>query len=155
MAKRTAAIDADTGAEPGIDGYVLEDQVGHVLRRASQRHTAIFAAGMRPPGLTPTQFAAMVKLCELGPLSQNRLGRLAAMDAATMMGVIRRLLERGWIVRHPDPGHGRRLLLALTPEGDSVIRDAVDHARAITAETLAPLSAGERDTLLRLLKRLG
>lgn len=149
------AIAADQPPESGIDGYVLEDQVGHVLRRASQRHAALFADAIAPSGLTPTQFAAMVKLRELGPVSQNHLGRLAAMDAATMMGVIRRLIERGWIARTADPAHGRRLLLALTGEGCAVIDDALPRARAITEATLAPLDAAERATLLRLLKRIG
>jgi len=54
--------------------YRLNDQIGHILRRAHQRHTVIFA-GLMPEGLTPTRFAAMAKLLEAGTLSQNELGR--------------------------------------------------------------------------------
>ncbi|HEY0834288.1 MAG TPA: MarR family transcriptional regulator [Azospirillum sp.] len=154
-AKKTPGVSAT--AEPprlGVDGYVLEDQIGHILRRVHQRHASIFQERIGPDGLTPTQFAAMVKIHEVGPLSQNYLGRLAAMDAATMQGVIRRLLERGYVSRTPDPSHGRRLLLALTPEGRRVIRAALDNARAITRETLAPLTPAERETLIALLRRL-
>ena len=46
------------------DSYVLERQVGFVMRRAVQRHIAIFSALI--PEMTPTQFAALAKLCELG-----------------------------------------------------------------------------------------
>lgn len=146
--------DHPAAAPRGVDGYVLEDQIGHVMRRAFQRHAAIFAEGIEPTGLTPMQFAVMVKLYELGPQSQNHVGRLAAMDAATMMGVIRRLLERGWAARTPDPAHARRLLLTLTEDGEAVIRKALTAARRITADTLAPLSEEERGVLLGLLKRL-
>src|SRR3546814_4425941 len=45
----------------------------------------------------------MARLHEMGKLSQNRLGRLAAMDPATIQGVIRRLHERGFIERLADP----------------------------------------------------
>ncbi|MGQ9368024.1 MarR family winged helix-turn-helix transcriptional regulator [Azospirillum sp. ST 5-10] len=150
---------AEAPAEPestaaGVDGYVLEEQIGHILRRVHQRHAAIFQERIGAAGLTPTQFAAMVKILEVGPLSQNYLGRLAAMDAATMQGVIRRLLERNYVDRSPDPSHGRRLLLALTAEGERVVRGCLDNARAITRETLAPLAPAEQATLLALLRRL-
>ena len=64
------------------DDYLLDAQVGYMLRQAHQRHTTIFASLM-VDGLTPTQWAALAKLKEIGPSSQNLLGRLTAMDAAT------------------------------------------------------------------------
>ena len=66
-----------------LGGYRLEDQVGFYLRRAGQRHAAIFAEYMTDD-LTPTQWAALVKLAEFVSLSQNLLGRETAMDAATI-----------------------------------------------------------------------
>ena len=57
---------------PAIEGrrnreepYVLDDQVGFVLRQAQQRHPTIFAAEMIE-GVTPTQWAALAKLRECG-----------------------------------------------------------------------------------------
>ena len=73
-----------------LGGYRLEDQVGFYLRRAGQRHAAIFAEYMTDD-LTPTQWAALVKLAEFVSLSQNLLGRETAMDAATIKGVVDRL----------------------------------------------------------------
>ena len=43
------------------EGYILDDQVGFVLRQAQQRHTTMFASLMIE-GLTPTQWAALAKL---------------------------------------------------------------------------------------------
>ncbi len=108
---------------PAIEGrrkrkqsYVLDDQVGFLLRQAQQRHTTIFATEMIED-LTPTQWAALAKLRELGACSQNHLGRQTAMDAATIKGVIDRLTGRGFTTTGPDPRDGRRLLVALTPAG--------------------------------------
>src|SRR5215831_6087288 len=75
-------------------GYVLEDQIGFVLRRAHQHATEIFNNVMNGFELTPRQFAALSKLHDLGPTSQNQLGRLVAMDPATMFGVASRLAKR-------------------------------------------------------------
>ena len=79
--------------------YVLEDQAGHLLRRAHQRHSAIFQATIGDDQLTPLQFAALMKLSDVAETSQNLLGRMTAMDAATMQGVIKRLIARGLIER--------------------------------------------------------
>ena len=46
--------------------YVLNAQVGFLLRVAMQRHTAIFTSRMIAD-LTQTQFAALAKLFEVGP----------------------------------------------------------------------------------------
>jgi DNA-binding MarR family transcriptional regulator len=133
--------------------YVLDDQIGFVLRQAQQRHTTLFAAEMIE-GLTPTQWAALAKLREFGACSQNHLGRLTAMDAATIKGVIDRLSARGFTLARADPADARRLLVELTNEGASLYDRAVPIARAITEKTLEKLEAGERATLLALLRRL-
>ena len=133
--------------------YVLDAQVGFVLRQAQQRHTTIFASLMIE-GLTPTQWAALAKLREVGPSSQNLLGRLTAMDAATIKGVIDRLTKRGFTATNPDPADGRRLLVALTEDGEAVYARAKPLAEQITEETLKPLSAEERRAFVVLLGRL-
>jgi len=133
--------------------YVLDDQIGFVLRQAQQRHTTLFAAEMIE-GLTPTQWAALAKLRECGACSQNHLGRLTAMDAATIKGVIDRLSARGFTLTRADPADARRLLVDLTGKGAELCDRAIPIARAITQKTLEKLDAGERATLLALLRRL-
>ena len=133
--------------------YRLDEQVGFILRQAAQRHTTIFAALM-VDDLTPTQFAALAKLTELGPCSQNRLGRLTAMDGATIKGVIDRLTKRGLTETSQDPDDGRLLVVALTDLGRAVAARALPAGARITEETLAPLEAEERAQFLALLGKL-
>jgi MarR family transcriptional regulator, lower aerobic nicotinate degradation pathway regulator len=134
-------------------GYTLNDQVGFVLRQVNQRHTLIFANCMGHD-LTPTQWAALAKLFEAGACSQNLLGRLTAMDAATIKGVVDRLVRRKLAGTCPDPANRRRRLVDLTSHGRELVRQLISPAHQITEETLAPLSAGERETFLTLLKKL-
>lgn len=133
-------------------GYRLETQVGFLMRRANQRHLGLF--GTRIPGLTPTQFAALAKLCELGQVSQNALGRATAMDAATVKGVIDRLAARGLVRAVPDAADRRRLTVSLTPEGRALFERLAAAALAVSDETLAPLSPAERRAFLALLRKL-
>ncbi|MBY0431963.1 MAG: MarR family transcriptional regulator [Rhodospirillales bacterium] len=134
--------------------YALEDQVGHLLRRANQRHVALFMANISDDQLTPTQFSALVKIGDCGEVSQNHLGRLTAMDPATSFGVIRRLLTRRLISRRPDPDDARRVLLRLSPAGEELRAQAIVRARTITTATLAPLKPEEQTVFLSLLRRL-
>ena len=139
---------------PGIGTpYRLDEQVGFLLRQVTQRHAAIFASGIGID-LTPTQWAALAKLAEAGPQSQNLLGRQTAMDAATIKGVIDRLTRRGLTETCRDPDDGRRLLVALTPDGAAAVARAAPAALRITENTLATLTAPERRSLVRLLEKL-
>jgi DNA-binding MarR family transcriptional regulator len=76
------------------------------------------------------------------------------MDAATIKGVVDRLLKRGFVTTRPDPADGRRTLIALTPKGADLIAAATPAAEAITAATVEPLSPGERQLLLELLAKI-
>ena len=134
------------------DQYVLERQVGFVMRRAVQRHIAIFSALI--PEMTPTQFAALAKLCELGQASQNELGRLTSMDVATIKGVVDRLRARSLITSAPLESDKRRLMLTPTRKGRALYRKYVPQAAEVTRQTLAPLNDDERRQLLQLLERL-
>src|SRR5580700_6387687 len=150
MAKTVAAR---KGVKPARSAYNLDEQVGFILRQVWQRHAAIFAREIGI-NLTPTQWAALSKLAETGPCSQNLLGRLTAMDVATIKGVIDRLTARGLTETSPDLEDGRRLLVSLTKAGRALTEQALTKAAAISEETLAPLTDDEREVLITLLKKL-
>ena len=132
--------------------YRLEDQIGFKLRLANQRHLEIFAADM--PDVTPRQFAVLAKLLDEGTVSQNQLGRLVAMDAATTKGVVERLSRTGLIATEPSTTDRRRLEVSLTDAGRAFVTEALPVAAAISARTTSKLSPRERDRLLALLDKL-
>lgn len=134
-------------------GYVLDEQIGYLLRKAWQRNTVIFTDKIIE-GLTPTQFAVMYRLSEVGSVSQNQLGRSVAMDGATTKGVIDRLLARNLVQTRPDPDDRRRHLISLTQVGWRLFEKVVMIAHDVSAETLTPLTQTEQRTLIRLLSKL-
>src|SRR3954469_22510693 len=147
------SVSPKRAVKPARPSSILDEQIGFILRQVSQRHATIFARAIGV-NLTPTQWAALAKLNETGPCSQNQLGRLTAMDIATIKGVIDRLPARGLTEPAPDPADGRRLLVSLTRAGQQLAEKALPNALAITKETLAPLDAKERDILMELLSKL-
>lgn len=133
-------------------GYRLEDQIGFKLRLANQRHLEIFSRHM--PDVTPTQFAVLAKLRDAGRISQNQLGRLVGMDAATTKGVVDRLRKKGLIQSMPSDTDLRRLDIFLTEAGRQFTAEAVEQARRISEETLAKLTPRETARLIALLDKL-
>lgn len=133
--------------------YALDEQVGFLLRLASQRHVLIFQKHISE-NLTPTQFSTLMRIAEHGQMSQNHLGRMAAMDVATIKGVVDRLKVKGLVRSTPDLKDKRRSAISLTDEGKAMISSLKTDGVAITKDTLSPLKPSEQKTLLSLLKRL-
>ncbi len=139
---------ASTGAS-----YVLEDQIGFLLRKANQRHRSIFSTRV-DNSIAPAQFSALAKLHQLGPLSQNRLGRLIALDSATIKGVVNRLVQAGYVTSERSEDDARLRIIDLSNEGRAHIKTLLPLAAEITELTLAPLSDRESLTLHRLLDKI-
>lgn len=134
------------------DAYQLSTQVGYNLRRANQRHLAIFAQHV--DGLTPTQFAALARLYECGTLSQNKLGRLTAMDSATIKGVVERLKIKNLVGSRADLTDQRLRLVELSDLGRLTFERAQIQALAARQETVARLSNEETQILEAILAKL-
>ena len=137
------------------EAYRREDQVGYWLRRAYQRHMAIFAGIMSDLDLTSMQFAALVKLHELKAVSQTELGRLTGMDRATISGVVARLKRRNLVLYKPDPLDKRSRIIALTPAGDTLLQEAMQRIGRVTEQTLEPIGSADRDSLRAILQKMG
>lgn len=105
-------------------------------------------------GLTAPQFSTLAKLREVGPCSQNYLGRLIHYDSATITGVITRLKARGLITSYEDPLDPRRREIDLTEKGRRIADAAIEAVGEISSETFAPLSQQEFRTLTEILKKV-
>ena len=149
MKQRPQTPTSDPTAE-----YRLEDQVGYWLRRAYQRHMAIFAAVMSDLDLTSVQFAALVKLRDMKAVTQTELGRLIGIDRATISGVVSRLQKRGLLQFRLDPLDRRSRIIALTAAGEALLGLALQRTEQVGDDTLAPISEVERDALREMLRKL-
>ena len=137
---------------PDQNKYQLEDQIGFKLRLANQKHLEVFSQLM--PEVTPTQFAVLAKLGKMDSLSQNHLGRLVGMDAATTKGVVDRLKKKGYVLSTPSQTDLRRLDISLTTDGRAFTAKALKTAQSISAKTASRLSQRELERLLGLLDKI-
>lgn len=134
-----------------LDSYRLDDAPGFLLRVALRTHTSIFGAKMIEE-FTGPQFSTLAKLKEVGPCSQNHLGRLIHYDSATITGVINRLKSRGLIKSSKDPLDPRRREIDLTEKERRIADAAIETIGEISGETFPPLTQGEFRALTEILK---
>lgn len=149
--KKQAPASKGSGGVP--ETYVMTDQVGFLMRVAMQRHTTIFMSLM-PHGLTQPQFAVLAKLVEIGTCSQNELGRLVYLDAATIKGVVRRLNAKKLVTTKLSPKDRRRSMIVVTKLGERIAAEAIAVAHQVTRQTLAPLRSTEQRQVVRLLQKM-
>ncbi len=134
--------------------FSIDDQIGHVLRRAYQAASAHLARRLKPYDLKPQQFATLQRLRELGTTPQNRLGEAVDMPRANIHKMVERLHDRGLVELRADPADARVRLVALSRQGRALAEELIPLDIASTQDALAPLSDGERKTLYRLLRRI-
>jgi DNA-binding MarR family transcriptional regulator len=134
--------------------FSLDDQIGHVLRRAYQSASSHFARRLRQFDLKPQQFATLARLAELGPSGQNGLGDAVGMPRANIHAMVERLRAKGLVETGADPADSRRRIVALTDAGRALLDELVPLDRQSTEDALAPLDPAERAALYGLLRRL-
>jgi DNA-binding MarR family transcriptional regulator len=143
-----AGAPAAATAQPEVDFNVA-------LRRAHQRMTDIFAEVMQRYDISPSQFEALSKIADLGPLSQSQLERQMALAPAELLALVGRLNRRGLVRPFSAPGDARQLLLDLSVEARAVMAEMKKAADMAAARMLAPLDPQDAKTLAALLSRLG
>lgn len=87
-------------------------------------------------------------------ITANQISQWLRTDKAWVGRSVDRLIAAGYVRRKPDPRHGRRLLLSLTPKGARTYGGIAAAARQRHDNLLAVLSAQERTVLERALAKL-
>lgn len=126
----------------------------HLLHRAGQRADELFAENVGKIDITPRQFAVLKAVGESDEPSQTLLVTRTGIDRSTLADIVRRLVERGMLQRRRTRHDARMYAVKLTSSGQSAVRGAEPAAKKTDERLLAPLSATERDSLLKLLSRI-
>jgi DNA-binding MarR family transcriptional regulator len=132
----------------------LYDMPGHLIRRAQQISTALFAEECAKFDLTSVQFAALVAIRANPEVDATRLSALIAFDRSTIGGVLERLEAKGWVRRTSSAEDKRIKLLRLTLDGERLLRRVEPAVRRVQQRLLEPLAAADRATMLRLLRQI-
>jgi DNA-binding MarR family transcriptional regulator len=150
------APDETAGPAPP-DGHATEtlwDRPGFLVRRLHQIHVAMFIEECAGESLTPVQFGLLSILAETPGLDQITLGAELGIDRTNVADVLERLERRGLLTRAVNARDRRMKLATLTARGEACVRRNKPSMRRAQERLLAPLTPGERDTFMKLLRRL-
>lgn len=147
-ARKTAA------QKPAAADYDFTEQVGHLLRRAYQRHVAIFQQTIADSQLTAAQFVVMCAVNERGSCSLSEIVRATAIDQATVRGIIERLKARELVAVSHDTNDRRKVVVTVTPTGHALIEETVPFAHKISEQTFGDLNPAERVAITYLLRKM-
>ena len=136
----------DLGLLPGLLGYQL--------RRAQIAAFQHFAATVGKAGNTPGWFGLMVIVANNEGLSQTRLARALGIDGSTMVAMIDRLEENGWMQRQRSEADRRTHALSLTEAGSKLLAQLTPQVEAHEAVLTQDLNADDKKNLLALLAKI-
>lgn len=137
-----------------FNAYVFSKQIGHLLRRAYQRHVAIFQQTIPDSQLTAAQFVAMCAIKKKPMCSLSDIVKATAIDQATVRGIIERLKTRLLIEVAPDATDRRKVLVKLSEIGTDLVEKTIPFAETISQETFGNLNSAERAGILYLLRKM-
>ncbi|WP_019634099.1 MarR family winged helix-turn-helix transcriptional regulator [Actinomadura atramentaria] len=140
-------------ADARIPGERLHRHPGHLIRRAQQVHTLLWARTVSP-SITSVQYSVLLALHREPRLDQRTLGGRVSLDKSTGGDVVGRLEERGWVERTRDADDGRRNLLDVTAAGRAFLFDRAAAVLEVQSALLAPLPERDRARFTDLMVRL-
>lgn len=130
--------------------------IGYLLNKAARRVRLGLAEALTPTGLTPQQAAVVLAVARSveGQLTPREVAESIDTDAATMSGLLDRLVRDGWLISAPNPRDGRSRLVALSERAAGAMPEILGAAEAASAQAAACLSTEEVLVLVGLLTRL-
>lgn len=134
--------------------YTFSEQVGHLLRKAYQRHMAIFQQNVGDSQLTAVQFITLCAVRDNGPSSLTELVAVTAVDQATIRGIVERLKARELITLGHDAQDKRKVIVHLSDSGRAAVDQTVPRAQEISELTLSHLNPAERVAMVYLLRKM-
>ena len=144
MSRQTRQADKPTGTHSWL-----------VLWKAFNAVRDYAARDIASLGLTLTDFGILEALLHKGPLGVNELGRKVSLTSGSITTAVDRLQARGLIERQSNNEDRRARTVHLTAAGRREIEAAFQRHSATMDELGAVLTDGEREDLVRLLKKLG
>lgn len=132
------------------DEFDFDFAPGHLIRRAQQVHTSVWASIVGEE-LTSPQFAVLNVLYERPWINQTTLSNLASLDTSTCQDIVSRLRQKGLVVRARDKTDGRRWLLKLSDKGEQTRDEVLPKVKEVGDLLLVSLTPGDKADFTRLL----
>lgn len=107
-------------SRPTNSSHRLGTQLSFAIYGVAGRMARMHKPFLEPLGLTFPQYLVMLELYTGTPRYVGDLGNSLGMDTGTITPLLKRMETCGMITRERDPDDERRVLINLTPAGESI-----------------------------------
>jgi DNA-binding MarR family transcriptional regulator len=124
----------------------VDDQrppLGFLLVRIAEAVDRLFVSALVDLGLKPRHLRLLVLVDRSPELSQRELAKQLGMDAGNLVEFLDTLEARGLRRRDRHVADRRQRLVALTADGEALLRRAIDATEQVEDRVFAHLSTGE------------
>ena len=132
----------------GVHVWLILWRAANAVQTHANRHIESF-------GFCASDFGILEALMHKGAMPVNTVGKKILLTSGSITSAIDRLERKGYVRREFDAGDRRARIVDLTPQGRKFIEAAFAKHEIEIERAAAVLSANERKTLIRLLKKLG
>jgi len=130
---------------------MIEAEVGVLIRRV-RRVIGVRARAVHKD-LQPASYLLLAHLAEIGPSRSSVVVEAFEIDKGAGSRQVQHLVERGRVVRQPDPDDGRATLLSVTPAAQARLADVQAHRRTWLDERLGDWTEQDLEVLVKALGR--
>ena len=149
---RSAAV-IDTSPETVLDTS-LDELIGYAMRRAQLKVFQHLVNKLSAHDLRPAQFSAMAIIDQNPGLMQADLARALAIEPPQLVPLLNKLESRALAVRVRCKPDKRSYGIFLSKSGEQLLKELKQVAMESDIESTGALSDDERDTLLKLLRKV-
>ena len=107
-------------SKKNYDHLKLENQLCFPLYAASKEIVRRYQPLLAKIDLTYTQYITMLVLWEHKSLNIKTLGKYLYLDSGTLTPLVKKLEEKGYLIRERDPQDERNLIVSLTKKGEEL-----------------------------------
>jgi DNA-binding MarR family transcriptional regulator len=150
----TSAIRGQQTTQADERATALAGELYRVLAEAFQVLGRRDPGGILPGDLTLAQLSILMALQECGPMRMTALACHLRVRTPTVTVAIRRLEKLGLVDRSHDPTDLRAVVVAITPHGHAMRRNALATRHTQLAAMLTTLSPEDRTSLNEALSPL-
>lgn len=137
--------------EPGKGKRGEKGHIGYLLRQAHAAHKIRMENALKDTGLTLPQFSVLTMLAAYPGASGAELARLSLLTPQTMSVIVGNLERAKMINRRPHELHGRIQIIAITDEGQKVLKRCKSAVRSAEAGLLSDISPDDERAVRRWL----
>ncbi len=134
---------------------VVREQLGAALAEAARAWRARLDERLRPLGLSQARWIILLQLSRHGDgVAQKVLADRVGIEGPTLVRLLDRMTEDGWLERRESETDRRCKTVHLTDKARDVIEEIRKVATALRSELLAGTTPDELETMLRILQQI-